>query len=872
MIPRATYRLQFHQGFTFADAMPLAPYLADLGISHVYSSPIGVAREGSTHGYDQVDPTQIDPNLGGEAGFRRLAAALRDQGLGVILDIVPNHMAVGGADNRWWLDVLENGPDSAFADMFDIDWQPADPALQDKVLAPFLATPYGEALAGGALKLTYDEAAGALAVIAEGAHRFPIRREDYADVLSHGEAALTHFDPADEAGRNRLHNLLERQHYRLAWWRTADDQINWRRFFNITQLAGVRVERPAVFALIHALPFRLYAEGLIDGLRIDHVDGLSDPGAYCRRLRESLDALKPNRPADANPWPAYIVVEKILAAGERLPAAWNTDGTTGYEYMNLASALLHDGEGVNALGRYWGRISGRPETFEVEERAARLEILAHLFQGQLDAVVDAFHRLAQADLSTRDLTTPALGRAITTLLSVYPAYRTYSLGDAPMTQAEAALLDQAVDAALPHTSPGEEGALMAVAAWLRGQGPGEKAGIRDAVRRFHQLSAPISAKAVEDTAFYRFGPLLSRNDVGFDPTQPACSIAEFHRANLARNNSFPHTLLATATHDHKRGEDVRARLAVLSEVPTMWTQKLSQWRATADALASPPPAGAVYTLFQTLVGAWPPNLSAVDAIGLDAFRTRIEDWQVKAQREAGLATSWASPDLEYEDLCNTYLKMIFDPACAWELLADLKGFVDHMAPVGALNGLVQALLRCTVPGVPDTYQGTEFWDLSLVDPDNRRPVDFQARQAALASGLSTADLAAQWRDGRIKQRVIARALALRKAAPDLFSQGDYEPLEVTGPRAQHVLAFARRQGEHRLITATALHCAAPCAGQTRLTPHPDWWADTRLHLPQGGTGWRDQLGDGAAAGVEGGAIAAAELFGTLPVGLLVGGV
>ena len=804
MIPRATYRLQFHKGFTFADAAPLAPYLARLGISHVYASPIGTARAGSTHGYDQVDPTRVNPELGGEDGFRNLVEALKAQGLGVILDIVPNHMAVGQADNRWWLDVLEHGPDSAHAKLFDIDWIPADPMLKGRVLAPFLGAPYAEALAAGDLVLKRDVETGKLSVWAYDAHRFPLRPQDQ-DVLTPGEDPGARFDARNPEGRARLHELLERQSYRLAWWRTAGDEINWRRFFDITELASVRVERPEVFDMIHALPLRLYAEGLIDGVRVDHVDGLADPAAYCRRLRAALADTELKRPEGAPPGPAYFVVEKILAQGERLSPDWRTDGTTGYDYMNESAALLHDPAGEAELTRLWMEVSGRSGVFEDEERQARLETLRRSFSSQLEAAVRAFHRVARSEVSTRDLTAGMLRRGLTVLLSVFPVYRTYGTGEgAPAS--DAPLLQRALERARAFVAPGETPVLERIAAWLSGDGPGDPEARREAVRRFQQLSAPVSAKAVEDTAFYRYGRLLSRDDVGSDPARLAGSVAHMHAANAERAASFPHAMLATATHDHKRGEDVRARLAVLSETPQRWGEGVRRWSELNAGLAGAVDPLDLYPLYQTLVGAWPLDLRPDDATGLAAFRDRVAGWWRKALREAKLNSSWTAPDEAYEDGCLAFLAAVLDPGRSSGFLADLTRFVDEIAPAGAVNGLVQALLRCTAPGMPDLYQGTEGWDFSLVDPDNRRPVDYGWRRTALDASTDLGELARNWRDGRLKQRVIAAALDLRRRWPEVFADGAYRPLQLEGADPQSAIAFLRQAEDRAVLVAAPLRC------------------------------------------------------------------
>lgn len=853
MTPTATYRLQFHAGFTFADGAGLANYLRDLGVSHVYASPIAVARAGSTHGYDVVDPTAINPALGGEDGFRQMAAALKAAGLGIILDIVPNHLAVGGADNAWWLDVLEKGEASAFAGLFDIDWRPRDPALQGQVLAPFLGAPYGEALAGGDIRLEAGPD-GSLWATAYGHHQFPIRAADRAEVFALG---LEAYDSAKEPGRARLHDLLERQAYRLAWWQSAGDEINWRRFFDITELAGVRVEVPEVFDRIHALPLRLYAEGLIDGLRIDHIDGLADPAGYLTRLRSELAKLESARPAGSAPGPAYLVVEKILAEGEALSRDWACDGTTGYEFMDGVSALLHEPEGAAPLAALWREISGRDGDYGDEEHAARLEILTHGFAGQVDAVAGAFHDLARDDLKTRDLTQGALRRAITQLLTGFAAYRLYGEGEA-LSPGEAGILAQAMARAKAAIAPADRPALDQIEAWLTGGGPGAPHARRRALQRFHQLSAPVAAKSAEDTAFYRYLRLISRNEVGSYPGRLASDADDFHAANLARAQAWPGSLLTTATHDHKRGEDVRARLAVLSERPEAWASRARPWLAGAPTEIDPADA---YQMHQTLAGALPLDLDMDDTAGLKVFGERVAGWFTKALREGKLRSSWAVPNAAYERACLAYLDHCLDDPAYRAALSDL---VEEIAPAGAIKGLAQALLRCTSPGAPDTYQGTELWDFSLVDPDNRRPVDFALRQEMLRQ-TSPENALADWRTGAVKQMVIGRALNLRRARPDVFAQGAYAPLRVEGRRKEAVIAFARRTATDTVIAAAVIASPADLA---QGLPLPDlaWWGDTVVQLeadPE--IPFRDHLSDQDRTA---GAVPAARLFERLPVALL----
>jgi (1->4)-alpha-D-glucan 1-alpha-D-glucosylmutase len=802
MTPRASYRLQFHKGFTFDEAVPLAPYLAKLGISHLYSSPILTARAGSTHGYDVVDHTNINPELGGAEGFERLAAALKAVEIGIIVDIVPNHMAVGGADNPWWLDVLEKGDTSRYARFFDVQFDTPDADLQGKILAPFLGAPYGEVLQSGDLRLVRDEATGKVAV-AYHHHRFPIRPEDQASVANDLER---YKDP------DALHELLEQQNFRLAWWRTAGDQINWRRFFDITELAGLKVERPEVFDAVHAVTFDLYRRGLIDGVRVDHVDGLADPAAYCRTLRARLDALDPDRAA-------YIVIEKILGPGEQLPADWGVDGTTGYDFMNQVSALQHDPLGEPALTEFWSTISGRPAEFETEELTAREEMLRTAFDRQLDAAAEAFYAIAAGSPETRDLTVSALHRGLVHIIRHMRVYRTYATGTEG-SPAPGPYFDQAVATALDE-APTESWSIQFIAQTLASETA------RAAVKSFNQLTAPVAAKAVEDTAFYRYGRLLSRNDVGFQPGQLASDIADFHETIRQRAVGYPHAMLATATHDHKRGEDSRARLAVISEIAGEWQDAVEAWREINAGLRPENIApDDEYQLYQTLVGAWPLDLPVNDAQALDIFRERVAGWRIKSLREAKLRSSWAAPDEAYEGANLGYLEMILDPVRSSKFIGHLGSFVDRIAPAGAMNSLVQTVLRCTVPGMPDLYQGAEFWDLSLVDPDNRRPVDYPARLAALGNERPWPELAQGWRDGRIKQRLAAVLLGLRANDPDLFANGDYQPLTVEGLRKDHVMAFARRHNGRMAVVVVPIRCAAAVTGADAISPVADWWADT----------------------------------------------
>jgi (1->4)-alpha-D-glucan 1-alpha-D-glucosylmutase len=639
MIPRATLRLQFHKDFTFADAERHVPYISSLGISHVYASPITTARAGSLHGYDVIDPTAVNPELGGEQALRSFVAALRDAGLGLIVDIVPNHMAADLA-NPWWVDVLRCGRASLYAGFFDIDWNRGG----GKVLLPVLGKPLREAVKAGEIALVPHPAGGrALRYFSQF---FPLAAE-----------------PVEDEGG--LAAVLRGQHYRLAWWRVAGDEINWRRFFDINELVSLRQEVNETFTATHALILRLYAQDLVDGVRVDHVDGLSDPGNYCRKLRASLEVARPgSRP--------YIVVEKILLRGEALPDSWETDGTTGYDFMDEVNLVQHDPRGEAALARVWARASGRSAAFPPEEELARREIVARSFSAQLDACVRACH-LSLQDLLGGDLGRATLSRTLLEVLAHFPIYRTYGRGDA-LTPGERAHIDAAIDGARRSCLATDRWAVDLLQCWFNSSP-------HESIHRFQQLSAPVAAKAVEDTAFYRYGRLLSRNDVGFNIERFAGDASAFHAAAQERCRHFPHALLATATHDHKRGEDVRARLAVLSEQADKWASLLPGWIERSAPLRSgdAPSAGDVAMLLQMIIGAWPLDLHREDVSGRRAFAERLSTWQQKALREAKLRSDWAAPDEAYERAAKEFLMKLLADAQIPQLLDEIAAFVERIA-------------------------------------------------------------------------------------------------------------------------------------------------------------------------------------------------
>ncbi len=879
----ATARLQFHRGFTLDDAVALVPYYSKLGTSHLYASPLLTARAGSTHGYDIVDHNRINPELGGEEALHRLVATLRQHSMGLILDIVPNHMGVGGNDNAWWLDVLEWGRTSPYAEYFDIDWDPPDATLRGRLLAPFLGTSYGECLDAGDLVLRFDEGDGRL-FVGYHDHRFPINPRDYASVLlttggpletparafaelggggrdtvrREAEAArqellqptyraaiqecLHAYSAKSPEGRERLHRLLDRQNYRLAWWRAATDEINWRRFFDVNGLAGVRVEVPEVFEATHRTVFRLYTEGLIDGVRIDHVDGLANPRDYCRKLRRRLESAAQHRPDGLRDAPPVIWIEKILAPHERLASDWLTDGTTGYDFMNDVSAVLHDPAGEAPLTALWTALTSRAAAFDDEAKPARRQILSESLSSELFATANALHRIARRNLATRDYTLSAIRATLTELLVHFHAYRIYA-GPAGISPVDQRVMDWAMAGARRSVRPADRPLLELVNGWLSGTQLREvPAGTRRqewgrAMVRFQQLSAPTAAKSVEDTTFYRYGRLLSRNEVGSEPSQWAMTPAAFHAANKERQKRFPLALLATATHDHKRGEDARARLAVLSEAPGEWEAALARWmRLNAplrrDLDGPAPDAADEVMLYQTLVAAWPLGLMPEDRPGVKALEERVAAWLEKALREAKRHTSWAAPDADYEGACRAFLAGLLDPERSADMAGELAAFAMRIAAAGAVNGLGQALLRMTCPGIPDLYQGTEYWDFSLVDPDNRRPVDFAARAASLYADCDPASLLSAWRDGTVKQAVIARTLTLRARFPGLFTDGAYIPLRTEGPGADQVLAFARvHEGRAAVVAVTRLPLSLD-RDMTAPRVAVERWGETSVLLPR----------------------------------------
>ena len=784
---RATYRLQLHAGFTFDDAVAILPYLKRLGISHVYASPILAARRGSTHGYDQTDPTRINPELGGEEGFRRFSDALGTAGLGLLVDIVPNHMAVHRT-NPWWMSALAGGQDSAAARIFDIDWD-----RHPQVLQPVLGDTLSETLAQGAITLELDATEGWIVASAYGEHAWPLRIEDAASLLDAAglseaarlwredrstglSEARTALLRLDEAERGRLGLVLvaqdlaatiERQHWRPVHWRSGRDALSSRRFFNINELIGVRVEDPEVFALTHQLPLSLLRQGRIDGLRIDHIDGLADPASYCQRLR-----------AEAGP-DALILVEKILGAGEELRSDWPVDGTTGYERLNVINRLFVEPEGYRALARHLeeqGWVDGSPS-----ERllAAKRQMLDESFSPELEQLGELAQAIAGPD-PTVEFATPTLRAALADLLVRFPVYRSYLQGTAPRPEDEA-LWDQVLAAV--EDAVGDPWT-KAAAQWLAGvilTGEGHPAMVLRS--RFQQLSGPLMAKGLEDTEFYRNVTLLSVNEVGGDPIEPGLDLAEFHDWARRRAADRPCDLTPLATHDTKRGPDVRARLNLLSADPAAWIASFDRWRDMNAALRpeAGPDASDEWLLYQALAGSWP--------IGAD----RLREYLTKAMREAKRHTRWENPQEPYEEATLGFATALLEDPRAEEFRRELAESVASRERAARIGGLAQAVLQLTLPGLPDIYQGSERWDHALVDPDNRRPVDYGGRAEDLDAPVPRLD---DDGTGILKQRITQRLLQLRKDDPSLFE--GYEPIESLAGDGDW-LGFTRGHGRLTVV-------------------------------------------------------------------------
>ena len=889
--PTATYRLQFSREFRFPHARALVDYLHRLGVTDIYASPLLQARSKSRHGYDCTDPARLDTRLGGEKEFGRLSRNLKRRGMGLVLDIVPNHMAASH-ENPWWMDVLENGPSSAFARYFDIDWRPDNPELAGKVLLPVLGRPYPEALESGELKLLFENGNFFVRYFE---HRFPLALPSYSQVLRQGLARKRHTTRSaaalqrlakkfEQAARQKktdpgkvrwlraalarfcrenndarrlvqtalrsfkgragkatsfdaLDRLLERQFYRLAHWRRANQEINYRRFFDNHELVCLRAEDPQVFESVHALLARLVARGLVTGVRVDHVDGLRDPLEYLRNLQKRLGGKEAA---------FYIAVEKILSGTEKLPRQWPVSGTTGYDFLNLVNGLFVDSRHAGRLRAICARFTGQHGEFADLLYECKTAVMQTLFAGEMKKLTTELANLATGDPRAKKLPPGELERALVALTACLPVYRTYSRKRTLSSQDRRAL--QSTLRAARGRNPDIAPSLNFLARVLRLEA-NNRAACAAFVLRWQQFTGPVMAKGFEDTALYNYHSLISLNDVGGAPDSAGVEPADFLRRTLERGRQWPLSLNATSTHDTKRSEDVRARINVLSEIPATWEERVKQWskwNAPRKRLVDGKPApnrNDEYLLYQTLTGAWP--LLKANAA---QFRARVQDYMLKAAREAKANTSWIEPNAEYEAALKSFIGGILSPRGRSRFLLDLQRFLASIERFGALNSLAQTLLKIVAPGVPDFYQGTELWDFSLVDPDNRRPVDFGLRRKLLAELESSAqasresllqDLLENWRDGRIKLYLTWKALTFRRSQTRLFAGGAAPPVRTAGGRKKCVCALARR---YRKDWAVAVIPRLPA----QLTLPEQWplgekvWKRTALLLPKSAPAqWKD---------------------------------
>ena len=960
-LPESTYRVQFHAGFTFKDATKIIPYLRELGITHLYASPYLKARAGSTHGYDVVDPSQLNPEVGSDDDFEAMTRVLQAHGMSHILDMVPNHAGVGTNENPWWNDVLENGAGSQFGDYFDIDWRPAQrKELDGKVLLPILGQTYGEALESGNLKLAYEKGAF---VVCYYERRLPVspstyhlifhenptaRQSEISDFVQSLESSTT-VSVEPESIKNRLSSLYEhdatvrgvietalhrlngqagqpqtfdaldrllgRQHYRLCYWRCASDEINYRRFFDINDLAALRMERKDVFEATHDRVLGLLVHGKVAGLRIDHPDGLLDPREYFDRLQKTFLlgvasqiasedhlAIDPEELSIASgTWlkdysiaadrlPLYVTVEKILAAHEQLPSDWPVRGTSGYDFLNQVNGLFVDPESETAMTAIYQNWIGSDRDFAQIGYACKLAILKSSFNSEWHSLAQKLDRIAQQGRHSRDYTLNGLADALAQLIACFPIYRSYIASPA-VAAADATMIESATERAIALNPLAHAPIFHFIRdVLLQKEWPADSP--RRAAERLHfaqkfqQLSSPVMAKGIEDTAFYQYNRFVSLNEVGGDPARFGVSPDELHAYLAHRQLNWPHALSCLSTHDTKRSEDVRARLNVLSEMPREWADAAGRWREINASLRTragrkrAPDANDEYFIYQTLAGAW-----SADGDGWvsDDFEQRMISYFQKAGREAKVHTRWTDPDLDYEKAVASFVSHILRHT---PFLEAFNPFARLIAWHGFLNSLSQTLLRIAAPGVPDTYQGTETLDLSLVDPDNRRPVDYAARRNVLdwqsrlkmgddgAADTIVSQLLRGARHADVKTWVTWRGLSLRREHPRLFSSGDYLPARVDGSGAQCVFAFARRMKDAWALAAVPRFTTRLIAQSGALPLGPGVWKDTRVlieGLPDGAPLRNVLTGERLAGQNAGGSsyLAAGDLFKHFPVALWI---
>ncbi|NLW06500.1 MAG: malto-oligosyltrehalose synthase [Clostridia bacterium] len=944
-LPVATYRLQFNKQLGFAEARILAPYLQALGISDLYASPLTAAREKSPHGYDVIDPTRLNPQLGDKTAFTAFVTALQQHGLGLLLDFVPNHMAAS-SENQWWQDVLRYGPSSARAAFFDIDWQPVRPGLAGKILLPVLGKPFAKVLENGELGLI---------LAAEGfqvcyhEQRFPLApatcirllqnwAEKNPGIPAAGQAIISHLtellaqlqqqanretrhklatacrqawhdfwrllneqpglkDSLDNYlesfnGRrgepqsfNRLEQLLAEQPYRLSFWRLASTDINYRRFFDVSDLVSLRMEDEQVFNATHTLIYELIAKRQVTGLRLDHIDGLHDPEKYLLRLQERLGG-SGNRPA------FYVIVEKILAGEEELPDSWPVFGTTGYDFLNILNRLFIDSEGLTVLDRLYASCSNGVTDFATIVYQQKKLVMRELFGSEVRNLVRQLVHLAAKNRYGQDLTLAELEQALVEISACLAVYRTY-IRNFKLSSSDRNYIEAAVREAVsrqPAVGPAcaflRQVLLLQFPAGLPEEQQQEWLAF---VMRWQQFTGPVMAKGFEDTSLYLYNRLVSLNEVGSEPEKGGVTTAAFHRFNLKRQQRWPYSLNATSTHDSKRSEDVRARINVLSEIAPAWEKRLKQWQLwnlsrKRKLWGRPVPEGNTEVLlYQTLIGAWP-----LVAEELPSFKERLHGYLLKAVREAKRYSSWLAPEETYEQALAEFADTILEPGAGNHFLVDFIEFQKTTAFYGAINSLAQVLLKITCPGIPDLYQGMELWNFSLVDPDNRRPVDFAARIKLLNDlqegekkdqQVLVKNLLSSWEDGRIKLYLTYKALQFRKKQRDLFASGAYLPLTAQGSEAEHVCSFARQLQDNwvlvlvpRLSARLQMKCQEKQSEQMPPLSFPlggEVWKDTALLLPAAAPDrWRNILTGEVISACQQFPVAA--LLKYFPVALLVG--
>jgi (1->4)-alpha-D-glucan 1-alpha-D-glucosylmutase len=903
-IPRCTYRLQFNRQFTFRQAREIVPYLDALGVSDAYASPYFQARAESLHGYDITDHNKLNAAIGSREEYDSWIRALHARGMGQVLDFVPNHMGIGEPLNQWWMDVLENGPSSVYAQYFDIDWRPLKSDLHDKVLLPILADQYGRVLERGELKVHFADGAFYLTYfdnrlpLAPGSYRYILalalenlagyREEDFFAELQSIQTALEYLprrtdvdperieerirekeiikrrlerrsqeapqvqeainkalaqingQPGDARSFDKLDELLNAQSYRLAFWRVAAEEINYRRFFDVNDLAAIRMEVPEVFAATHKLVLELIAKGAVTGVRIDHPDGLYLPREYFEKLQRSCaKALGIALPEDGRA--IYMVVEKILTGSEPLPKDWPVHGTTGYDFANQVTQLLVDSAAETAITNTFRRFLGHSMHFGHLAYAKKRQVMRLALANDVNVLGNMVDRLSEQNRWYRDFTLQALGRAVRETIACFPVYRTYLAPGRPVRDEDRHAIERAI-AAAKRRNPGiEESVFNFLRDILLFRFPDNldeqaRAEHTHFVLKFQQSTSPVMAKGLEDTVFYIFNRLAALNEVGGEPQQFGIGLETFHQRNQDRLRDWPATLLATSTHDTKRSEDVRARMVAISEMPQLWTRSIQRWRTVNRGWkkrleeAEAPDANEEYLLYQTLLGTWPVKVrgEAERAVSAEYVR-RIQTYMNKALNEAKITTSWIQPNQEWLAAMHDFVAKILEASSKNKFLPSLFPVVEEIARLGAINSLTQTLLKLTSPGVPDIYQGNEIWDFSLVDPDNRRPVDYNHRRGMLDTMFKVRpeELLENWPDGRIKIFLTQRLLHFRSQNAELFRQGNYIPISATGAFSNCCVSFARELHGQWLVSI-----GPRLSSRIGFPPIADKWKDTAIELPE----------------------------------------